>query len=58
MTDLSENSRDGDEADIEIRVTFRRRVMNQMLTAFLPSFCICLISFSTNYYHQALPIFR
>ena len=41
---------DEGSADVEIRITFGRRVLNQMLTVFLPSFCICLISFSTNYY--------
>ena len=48
MIDVSGKSRDG--VDIEIKITFGRRVLNQMLTAFLPSFCICLVSFSTNYY--------
>ena len=49
MTDVR-GEKSGNSVDIQINITFGRRILNQMLTAFLPSFCICLVSFSTNHY--------
>ncbi len=49
-----------DEATLEdstngmrgVRVDFvlSRRLLSQMMTTMLPTFCICLVAFSTNYF--------
>ena len=45
---------DGNEDDkvpaIEFRVIFGRRILGTILTTYLPSIIICIVSFSTNYF--------
>ena len=47
MTD-NPNGKGG--ADIVVEITFKRTVLNAMLTAILPSAAVCIVSFSTNFY--------
>ncbi len=35
---------------VEIEITFGRRILSTMLSSYLPTFFICLLSFSTNYF--------
>ena len=35
---------------IEFRVVFGRRILGTFLTTYLPTFIICIVSFSTNYF--------
>ena len=38
------------KAAIVVEFTFKRTVLNEMLTTFLPSAAVCIVSFSTNFY--------
>ena len=39
------------KAGAVISFVLSRRLMNQILTTFLPTGCICLVAFCTNYFH-------
>ena len=35
---------------VQIDIIFSRRLLNQVITVFLPCIAICIVAFSTNYY--------
>ena len=41
---------DSEQDDLMIEVKFGRKLMSEILTTFLPTTLICMVSFSTNYY--------
>ena len=46
---MTESNKRG-KAAIVVEFTFKRTVLNEMLTTFLPSAAVCIVSFSTNFY--------
>ena len=49
IRDIPEGKHQG-RPGIEVEITFRRTILNEMLTTFLPSAAVCIVSFSTNFY--------
>ena len=47
---MTENTERNGKAAIVVEFTFKRTVLNEMLTTFLPSAAVCIVSFSTNSY--------
>ena len=35
---------------VVVEIVFKRTVLNDMLTTIMPSACVCIVSFSTNFY--------
>ncbi len=35
---------------VKVDVVFSRRLLNQVLTTFLPTIALCIVAFSTNYF--------
>ena len=52
ITDEEDTLRKSTNGFNGVRVNFilSRRLLNQILTTFLPTFAICVIAFTTNYY--------
>ncbi len=41
---------DSERDAVRVRLVFQRRILSTILTTYLPTFLICLVSFSTNYF--------
>lgn len=39
------------QVGVRVQVTLGRRLLNHLLTTFLPTTCICLVAFSTNFFN-------
>ena len=39
-----------EEKGVQVDIIFSRRLLNQVITVFLPCIAICIMSFSTSYY--------
>lgn len=35
---------------VRVEIVLGRKVLNQLLTIYIPTMCICLVAFSTNYF--------
>ena len=43
-----------DQYGVRIEIALGRRLLNQLLTTFLPTTCICMVAFSTNFFRVCL----
>ena len=57
MTDEEDTLRQSTNGFTGVKVNFvlSRRLLNQVLTTFLPTIAICVVAFSTNYYQVFSP---
>ena len=39
-----------DEYGVRVEIVLGRKMLNQLLTTYIPTMCICLVAFSTNYF--------
>ena len=39
----------GDGYGVRVQIILGRNILNQLLTTYIPTMCICLVAFSTNY---------
>ena len=39
---------------VRVQIILGRNILNQLLTTYIPTMCICLVAFSTNYLRVSL----
>lgn len=47
---MMKNGVNSDEDGLTIEIIFGRKILSQILTTYIPTILICMVSFSTNYY--------
>ena len=45
-----------DQLGVRVEIVLGRRLINQLLTTFLPTTCICMVAFATNFFRVRLNI--
>ena len=43
-----------DQFGVRVEIVLGRRLINQLLTTFLPTTCICMVAFATNFFRVSI----